>query len=359
MRLIVTGGGTGGHVFPALELARKGRDEGAEVRYFGSFRGQEGAACRAESLDFVGFPSAPLYPLRSLRGWRGLAGLARARIGARRTLKKQLPDVIFSSGGYSSAPVVSAGLALGIPVVMLVLDAVPARSNMLFAKRCATVATTFHASERFLEGCRVVRTGVPVRRELRKIADGPHGRELLPLVLVTGGSQGAQAINEAALGAATRMYGLALNWLHVAGKANFESVFQTYEKLGLKDTYDVKSFLSGEEMGQAYARAAVAVTRGGAGTLSELAAFRLPAVVVPLPSAHAQHQLHNAREFAEMGAATLLVQSELHPATLERELKDWLDDEPRMERAAKALAGWDAPDATEKIWGLMEEAISR
>lgn len=359
MRLVATGGGTGGHVFPALEIARFGREKGADVRYFGSLRGLEVGVCRAEGLAFRGFPSAPLYPLKTVRGWKGLAGLARARIGARRALKQDPPDVVCSSGGYSSAPVVSAAIALGIPVVMLVLDAVPARSNLLFARRCHAVATTFYAGEKFLEGSRVVRTGAPIRRELRKIADGPHGRELLPLVLVTGGSQGAQAINEAALGAAARMYGLALNWLHVAGKANFESVFQTYEKLGLKDTYEVKSFLSAEEMGQAYGRAAVAVTRGGAGTLSELAAFRLPAVVVPLPSAHAQHQLHNAREFAEMGAASLLVQSELHPATLERELKDWLDDEPRMERAAKAMAEWDAPDATERIWELVEGATSK
>lgn len=357
MRLVVTGGGTGGHVFPALELARRGRDEGAEAHFFGSLRGQEAAACRGEGLPFRGFPSGPLYSLATVRGWRGAIGIARARAGARRELAKLKPDVVFSSGGYSSAPVVSAALALGIPVVMLVLDAVPARSNLMFARRCHAVATTFFASEKFLEGCRVVRTGAPIRRELRRIADGPHGRELLPLVLVTGGSQGAQALNEAALGAATRMYGLALNWLHVTGKANFESVFASFEKLGLKGAYEPKAFLEAEEMGQAYGRAAVAVTRGGAGTLSELAAFRLPAVVVPLPSAHAQHQLHNAREFAEMGAVTLLVQSELHPATLERELKDWLDDEPRMERAAQAMAEWDAPDATERIWKLVEGAL--
>lgn len=356
MKVIVTGGGTGGHVFPALELGLKARDEGHSVAFFGSFRGQEGAASQKAALPFKGFPAAPLWSLRTFKGWKGLAGLLRARIMAKGTLRRTEPDVIFSAGGYSSAPVVSAAQALGIPVVMLVLDTVPGRSNRLFARKSVAIASVFYSTSKNLEGSRVVRTGLPIRRELRAIASGPRERELLPLVFVFGGSQGAQAINEAALGAAARMHEEALHWLHVAGKGNFESVFGSFEKLGLKDTYEVKSFLDAEEMGRTYTRATVAVSRGGAGTLAELAAFRLPTVAIPLPIAHANHQLHNVREFAEMAAASLLVQSELHPATLEREIRDWIDDVPRRERAEKALAEWDAPNAVEDIWQLIREA---
>ena len=356
MRLIVTGGGTGGHVFPALELALLAREAGAEIFYFGSRRGQEVAASNRAAVPFVGFPSAPLWSLKTPRGWKGLAGLMRSRLMAGPALKRGKPDVVFSTGGYSSAPIVSAAQALGIPVVMHEQNSVPGRSNLMFAKRSKFVATTFFSAEKHLEGCTVVRTGLPIRRELRTLADGPHGRELLPLIFVFGGSQGAQAINEAALGAATRMYGRALHWIHVAGKANFESVFATYEKLGLSGSYEVKSYLDAEEMGRCYARAAVAVTRGGAGTLSELAAFRLPAVAIPLPIAHANHQLHNVREFVERAAATLLVQSELHPVSLERELNEWLEDEERRERAAEAMAAWDTPNAAAEIWELIQRA---
>jgi UDP-N-acetylglucosamine--N-acetylmuramyl-(pentapeptide) pyrophosphoryl-undecaprenol N-acetylglucosamine transferase len=356
LKLVVTGGGTGGHVFPALELARVGREKGAEVAYFGSVRGQESLAAPREGLRFVGFPSAPLYSLRTWRGWKGLAGLLRARVAARGALMEVRPNVVFATGGYSSAPVAGAALALGIPLVMHESNSVPGRSNRLFAKRAKVVATTFYATERALEDCRVVRTGLPIRRELRRLADGPRGRELLPLVFVFGGSQGAKALNEAALGAAARMHGQALHWVHATGKANFEEVFSSFEKLGLSGSYEVKSYLEAEEMGATYTRAAVAVTRGGAGTLSELAAFRLPAVAVPFPSAHANHQLHNVREFAEMAAATLLVQSELHPSTLERELRSWLEDHERRERAAEALSEWDTPKADEEIWKLIEDA---
>lgn len=356
MKLIVTGGGTGGHVFPALELGLLGKERGADVLYFGSSRGQEVAAAPKAGLPFTGFPSSPVWSLRSVRGWQGLAGMARSQILAKSALRKAKPDVVFATGGYSSAPVVSASLSLKIPVVMLVMDSIPARSNKIFAKRCRFVASGFFATAKSLREANVVRTGLPVRRELRGIADGPHARELLPLILAFGGSQGAKAINEAVLGAATRMHGQALHWLHLTGKTNFEEVFASFEKLGLAGSYEPKSFLDAEEMGRAYTRATVAVTRGGAGTLAELAAFRLPAVAIPYPTSHADHQLHNVREFAEMGAVTLLVQSELHPATLERELRAWLDDDARRERAAEAMAQWDVPDATDRIWKLIVEA---
>jgi UDP-N-acetylglucosamine--N-acetylmuramyl-(pentapeptide) pyrophosphoryl-undecaprenol N-acetylglucosamine transferase len=331
-------------------------ESGAEVAYFGSTRGQEVAAARKAGVSFVGFPSSPLYSLRTVRGWRGLAGFLRSRLKAGRAIRSFNPDVVFSTGGYSSAPIVAAAQALRVPAVIHESNSIPGRSNKLFARRAAAVATTFYATAKSLEDCKVVRTGLPLRRELRALADGPRSRELLPLVFVFGGSQGAQAINEAALGAAARMHGQALHWLHATGKPNFESVFSSFERLGLKDDYEVKSFLEVEEMAQAYSRAMVAVTRGGAGTLSELAAFRLPAVAIPLPTSHANHQLHNVREFVEMAAATLLVQSELHPASLERELNDWLEDPSRRERAAEALASWDTPNAAQDIWKLIQKA---
>lgn len=359
MRLIVTGGGTGGHVFPALELARVARENRAEVAYFGSNRGQEVLASRKADLTFVGFPSSPLYSLRTARGWKGLIGFMRSRMGSLRAIKRFKPDVVFATGGYSSAPVVASAQSVGVPVVIHESNSVPGRSNKLFASRAKVVATTFFATERTLADCRIVRTGLPLRRELRQLAAGPRGRELLPLIFVTGGSQGAQAINEAALGAAARMHGQALHWIHATGKANFESVFSSFEKLGLKGSYEVKSYLEVEEMARAYSRAAVAVTRGGAGTLSELAAFRLPPVAVPLPSSHANHQLHNVREFVEMAAATLLVQSELHPASLERELRDWIENDKRREEAAQAMEKWDTPNAAEDIWGLIQGACNR
>lgn len=356
MRLIVTGGGTGGHVFPALEVAKMARDRKVHVAYYGSLRGQEVGACKSADLPFVGFPSEPVYSLKTVRGLKAMLALAKSRSLALRAMRDLAPDVVFSTGGYSSAPVVSAAQALRIPFVIHEQNAVPGRSNAMLAPKAFAVATTFHRAEEHFKGCNVVRTGLPVRRELRQLAEEARSADLMPLVLAVGGSQGAQALNEATLGAAQRMVGRAVHWLHVTGKSHFEDVFPSFEKLGLKDSYDVKPFLEGAEMGKAYARASVVVARSGAATLSELAAFRLPCVTVPYPHAYANHQFHNAQEFAEIGAAKLLEQHELHPASLERALIEWLDHAEAREKAAAALREWDAPDAAERIFEWIQMA---
>ncbi|MFQ3678158.1 MAG: UDP-N-acetylglucosamine--N-acetylmuramyl-(pentapeptide) pyrophosphoryl-undecaprenol N-acetylglucosamine transferase [Fimbriimonadaceae bacterium] len=337
LRIVVTGGGTGGHVYPALEVASHARSVGSDVLYLGSVRGQEGGACAKAVLPFVGFPSQPLLSLRTLRGWQGLASLVRARSSARRALRQYRPDVVFSTGGYAAGPVVSAAQSLGVPTVLHEQNAVPGRSNLLFAKRARAVATVFHAAARHFPGVPVERTGMPIRAELRKAAQGGPGPDLLPLVLVVGGSQGARAINEAALGAATRMTGRGLHWIHAAGPAHFEALFASFEKLGLKHVYEVRAFLEVGPLAEAYARCSVVVTRGGAGTLTEIAAFRRPSVVCPYPFAFADHQRHNALELEAMGACVLVDQATLTPTLLEEKLAMWLDDPGRREAAAAAL----------------------
>lgn len=355
MRLIVTGGGTGGHVFPALEIARHARDRKVEVAYFGSNRGMEASACRSESIPFTGFPSEPVYSYKSLAGLKALLRLASARRKAMAALREAKADVVFGTGGYSAAPVLSAARALKIPYVLHEQNSVPGRTIRMTAHEAYAVATTFYAAAARLEGANVVRTGLPVRRELRAAADSKRP-DLIPLVLVVGGSQGARAVNEAALGAAKRMVDRTLHWLHVTGKAHFEDLFHSFERHGLKDSYQVRAFLEGTEMAEAYSSASLVVGRAGAATLCELAAFRLPAVVCPYPHAHAAHQLHNAEEFAQLGMAATVPQDDMHPARLEREISAWLDDPDRAARARSALAEWDMPDAADRIFELIQFA---
>jgi UDP-N-acetylglucosamine--N-acetylmuramyl-(pentapeptide) pyrophosphoryl-undecaprenol N-acetylglucosamine transferase len=360
LRLIVTGGGTGGHVFPALEVARLAKAEGHDVLYLGSLRGQEKGACMRANIPFRGFPSEPLYSLKSPKGWRAAINLLRATVTARGVVRKISPDAVFSTGGYSSAPIVSAARSLGIPFVLHEQNSVPGRSNLLSAKAAFMVATTFHSAEQHFDGCRVERTGLPVRHELREVAASHRlGIDVSPMhVLVVGGSQGAASLNEAALATATRMTGRDLRWTHVTGRTHFETIFPTYEKLGIKSIYEVKSFLEGSAMAEAYARSSLVIARSGAGTLSELAAFRLPSVLVPYPSAHANHQFHNAKEIEELGAAVTIEQADLHPSKLQDALERWMDDSTRRERAQAVLMDWDQPDAAKRIVQLLGEAAA-
>jgi UDP-N-acetylglucosamine--N-acetylmuramyl-(pentapeptide) pyrophosphoryl-undecaprenol N-acetylglucosamine transferase len=357
MRLVVTGGGTGGHVYPALEVARLASTQGWIVSYLGSIRGQEGRACADRGIPFVGFPSEPLYSLKTPRGWRGAAKLLRACAGARRELRSQRPDVVFSTGGYSGAPVMSAARRLRVPYVVHEQNCVPGRSNLMFAKSAFAVATTFRGAERHFAGCRVVRTGLPVRDDLRACAAERKAPSEWH-VLVVGGSQGAAAINEAAIGTAQRMTSPKMLWLHQTGKAHFESIFKSMENLAVSSCYQVKPFFEGPEMGKAYTWASVVVGRSGAGTMAELAAFGLPSILIPLPAAGRMDPLANAREFEEMGAAKLLEQSNLHPASLEEALRAWLDDDAAIAPAGEALREWDVPDSAQRIMSLLSEAAA-
>ncbi|MFN8218800.1 MAG: undecaprenyldiphospho-muramoylpentapeptide beta-N-acetylglucosaminyltransferase [Fimbriimonadales bacterium] len=360
LRLIVTGGGTGGHVFPALEVARLAREQGIEVLYFGSLRGQEGRACERAGIPFQGFPSRPIYSLKTPRGWAGIFWLARSRSLASRELRRAKPSVLFSTGGYSSAPVVSAARGLGLPYVIHEQNSVPGRTNKILSRGAKTVAVTFEASLKHFEG-HVVRTGMPVRAELRELAsqrsleaEAGHGR-----MLVMGGSQGSSAINQAALATAQRMTSRNLRWLNVTGKKHFEDVFSSHEKLGIGGIFEMRPFLEGSQMGEEYAKSALVIGRSGTGTLSELAAFRLPSVLVPYPFAYADHQTHNALEFEAIGAAKVVPQPGLTPAALEEAVKSWLDSAESVRNAQESLAKWDRPDAAERILELVRVAAGQ
>jgi UDP-N-acetylglucosamine--N-acetylmuramyl-(pentapeptide) pyrophosphoryl-undecaprenol N-acetylglucosamine transferase len=282
--------------------------------------------------------------------------LFRATRGVKAELTRQRPDAVFSTGGYSGAPVMYAARALGIPYIIHEQNSIPGRSNLMFGKKAYCIATTFRATAQHFQGCRVERLGLPVRSELRELAQSSSPTEDIR-ILVVGGSQGAAALNQSALETAERSAHLDWHWLHITGKAHFDDVFHSYKAFGLSSCYEVKAFLEGKEMGRAYAHSSLAVCRSGASTLSELAAFRLPSILVPYPYAFANHQHYNAKEFEEMGAAIIIPQTELHSALLEESIRTWLSDSTAMEVARAALAEWDSPDAAQKVLELVSKAV--
>jgi UDP-N-acetylglucosamine--N-acetylmuramyl-(pentapeptide) pyrophosphoryl-undecaprenol N-acetylglucosamine transferase len=247
----------------------------------------------------------------------------------------------FGTGGYGAAPAVAAARALGRPYVLHESNSIPGRANRAFARRARAVTCVFHRTLQEVPGA--VRTGQPIRAALREAAlltkeTGEH-------VLVTGGSQGAAFLNGIAPSAARIAGG---EWLHATGAAHLESVVAS----GLPEGYRAAAYLESAEMAAAYRWARVAVGRSG-GTLAEYALFRLPSVLVPLPSSADGHQLHNAEEFAAMGAATLLPQASATPEGLAEAVSFWLTSPDARDKAAAALADWDRPNATAEIAELV------
>jgi UDP-N-acetylglucosamine--N-acetylmuramyl-(pentapeptide) pyrophosphoryl-undecaprenol N-acetylglucosamine transferase len=352
--LVVTGGGTGGHVYPALEVARLARERGADLLYLGSLRGQESGVCGRESIEFQGFPSQPLYSLRTPRGWKAAVSLLRATSMARSALRRRRPDAVFSTGGYSAAPVMAAARSLGIPYNIHEANSVPGRSNLMFAERAFAFTSTFRSTEGFAKGREVIRTGQPIRRELRALASQPRTEGPTSIIII-GGSQGAVYLNENVPDAAREMSDDQVTWTHASGKSHYDKTVAHARELGLGANYRVEPYLETDAIAAAYRSATMAIARSG-GTLAEFALFRLPSVLVPLPTSADDHQLHNAIEFADMNAATVLRQESTDPIKIAEAVRVWIDDTSARARAEKALADWDRPDATERIVELVERA---
>jgi UDP-N-acetylglucosamine--N-acetylmuramyl-(pentapeptide) pyrophosphoryl-undecaprenol N-acetylglucosamine transferase len=271
---------------------------------------------------------------------------------ARKYLKAASPDVVFSTGGYSAGPVVAAARDIGVPYTIHTSDSNPARSSMMFAKQAAAFSSTFHSTASFVTERSVIRTGQPIRRELREVADSPV--DTGPLVFVIGGSQGSKFLNETVPVAAQALPS-DIRFLHACGPDHHKSTSDLVASIGQANRYEVVPYLKTEQLVDAYRKATVVIARSG-GTLAELALFGLPSVLVPLPNSANDHQLHNAEEFEKMSAATILNQPLATPEKIATAVSSWLSDGAKREVASKRLREWDMPDAAERILKLIQGA---
>ena len=297
----------------------------------------------------------------SIKGIQSILALMKATKEAQVALEVARPDAVFSTGGYASAPVVTAAKRLKIPYVLHEQNTIPGRTNRLLSRSAFAIATVFESSSFWFPDCRILRTGMPIRKQLRASAQGtlPFNQNQdhsAPIVLVMGGSQGSMALNDLALATAVRMAKTEVQWLHVAGLSHFESTMDSLKKLAVNSNYSIKAYLDAEEMATALFSCSIAVCRSGAGTLAELAAFRKPSILVPFPQAFADHQRFNAIEFEKMGAADMLLQNDAVAGTIEPRIHKWLNDIEARKHAEKEMAKWDIPDSVERILGLISES---
>jgi UDP-N-acetylglucosamine--N-acetylmuramyl-(pentapeptide) pyrophosphoryl-undecaprenol N-acetylglucosamine transferase len=359
MRLLIAGGGTGGHIYPALAVARslRARSGAPELRWVGGHRGLERTIVPA-----AGIPLQRLW-LRSLRS----AGrdihlvLDPIRLGlsipqAFVSLLRHRPAAIFTTGGYVAIPVLMAATVLRIPSVLWDGNVVPGRS-VRFVARFATVITVSHqATVTALARPNSYVTGTPIRAlggidpdEARARFGGRPGERIL---LVFGGSQAVRRINDAVAGALPRLVDK-VRVVHVTGDDGYASALAARDRLPteLRDRYVPFGFLHGDEMTAALAAADLALGRAGASTLAEAAAFALPTAIVPYPHASG-HQRLNAESFAEAGAAVLVEDDELDADRLV-EVAGLLADPSRHARMSAAARELARPEAAAAVADLV------
>lgn len=367
MRVALAAGGTGGHVMPAVALAEALREEapGIEVLFFSGRREQEVAWYRQAGADPVQLPAAPIG--RGAAGkLRGLWGAWNSYWKARKALRRWGAQCVVGLGGYVSGPCVLAGKQLGLPTVIHEQNAIAGKANRWLARRVAVVATTFPQAFSSVHGVQAVETGNPIRE--RVLAKVPKKEALAHFrldsqrltLLASGGSQGAQRLNEALIrflaypprGAASRVQ---IIWL--AGTRNRDWVERQLQGIDAPSPLRLVPFL--EEMSLAYAAADAILCRAGSASLAEAAAWGLPMIAVPFPWAADDHQRLNAEFFAKAGACVVLEERDLDARGLSAAIELILGDEERRRRMSQAALGLARPDAARNLARLTLEALRK
>ncbi len=352
-------GGTGGHLFPGLAVAEQLKLRGCGITLLISPKEVDQQAVRAaEGMRVATLPAVGLTAGRSLAFMRGFAQSYRA---ARKLFKTDRPEAVLAMGGFTSAPPVLAGKALGVPTFLHESNTIPGRANRWLSWAISEAFVGFPEAAGRLHTRKVSVTGTPVRAEFQLQEAGPCRRALgldpkRPVLLVTGGSQGASGLNDMMIAAAPFLAKLVpgLQVLHLTGPKDGEKVAQAWAGSGI--TALVRPFFG--EMHLALGAATAAVSRAGASSLAELAATRLPAILVPYPTATDNHQYYNALAFAKAGAAHLLEQGKAAPEILARKIAEVMEDEAAREKMRTALSGWHAPHAAEQIAESIMRAIA-
>ena len=355
MKVIIAGGGTGGHLFPGIAVAREiqRRYPAAEILFVGAEQGIE-----ARIIPQQGFPLQTL-PLGGIKGmgWakrvKNLFGMVDGIFRAKTILSEFKPDVVIGVGGYASFPMLAAAILRGFPRVIMEQNAIPGLANRTLARWVNFAAVTDPRTRSYF-GDRAVVTGNPVRPEFKSI--GPKDHRPPYTILVFGGSQGAQSINRAVIDSLDALsdWKTHLRFVHQAGERHLEEVRRVYAEKSFDA--DVRVFFN--DFHQQYAAADLIISRAGATTVAEIKAAGRAAVLVPFPFAADDHQTENAKAMAEENAAILISNAELTGRRLADIIRQLIGNPERlkeMETNARRIA---ILDAEERIVNLVEECLS-
>ncbi len=350
VRVLIAGGGTGGHIIPALAIADELQARhAAEILFVGTPRGLESrlvpqAGYRLELIRVGQLNHVPLATRL-----RTLMDLPMGLMQCIRLLRKFRPGIVIGVGGYASGPVVGAAILLGIPTLAFEPNAVPGLANRLVGARVKAAAVNFEPAARYFRHAEV--TGIPVRAEFFRLAPRPAGAP--PHLLVFGGSQGARALNAVMPKIVAQLLASVpgLTILHQAGARHAETTQAAYEDSGAPaNRWQVEAFL--DDMPRRFEAADLVLSRSGASTVAELAAAGKPAVLIPFPQAADDHQRSNAQVMAQAGAARVLLEADLTPDQLQGTISDLLRDPTKLSEMAENARSLVHPDAAERIAGM-------
>ena len=362
MKIAIAGGGTGGHIFPGIAVAKEFKKDSdrAEVIFIGTSEGIEARVVPKESFEIRFIRSEGIVGRGIYRSIRSICRVPSSLRDSHSILKDFKPDIVLGVGGYCSGPVVMSAFLMGIPTIIHEQNTIPGLTNKLLGRFVNIVAVTYLESMDFFPKDKTYLTGNPVREEILG-GDRDRGYRTFRLdkelftVFVFGGSSGASKINNALSEALVYLEDFKdkIQFLHQTGERDFNFVREFYHSRGFKGT--IIPFIY--DMADAYAVADLVISRAGATTLAELTTCGKAAILVPYPFAASNHQEANARKLWDVGAAQMIIDRELDGRTLSfliRHLLEEPDALGEMERISKSLG---KPDATRKIVELIEGVV--
>lgn len=345
MRVVLAGGGTGGHVIPALAIGQQlKKDFAAEVLFIGTPRGMENRLVPAAGFELKLVKVGALNRVSLATRLRTIVDLPRAVWDASQMLAEFRTDVVIGVGGYASGPAMAAAILRRIPTVAFEPNVVPGFANRKIAPWVSAAAVQFEQTGKFFRNFRV--TGVPVRPAFFEIPDRPASAPP-PTLLVFGGSQGAHAINAAMMAAlpALRAKVPGLHIIHQTGERDHNEARAAYENAGMNA--EVSAFIT--DMPGIFAKADLLVCRSGASTVGEVMAAGKPAVFIPFPRAADDHQKVNAQALVNAGAAALLEEANLTADSLAGTVAQLLADRGRLEQMGRAAKKLSHPNAARDV----------
>jgi UDP-N-acetylglucosamine--N-acetylmuramyl-(pentapeptide) pyrophosphoryl-undecaprenol N-acetylglucosamine transferase len=356
MKAIIAGGGTGGHLFPGIAVAREiqRRSAQSEVLFVGAEQGIEARIVPKEGFRLQTLRLGGIKGVGGLRQVRNLMRMMEGVFKARDILKQFRPDVVIGVGGYASFPMLSAAIMGGYPRVIMEQNAIPGLANRVLGKWVDFAAVSDPRTQSYFGSSAVV-TGNPVRPEFKSI---PPKQHTMPYtILIFGGSQGAQSINRAVMEALDSLsdWKGRLRFVHQTGERQLDEVKRAYADKGFEA--DVRVFFN--DFYQQYAAADLIVARSGATTVAEIKAAGRAAVLVPFPFATDDHQTKNARAMVDEHAAILISNADLNGPRLAITLGELLNDPRRLEEIEQNARRIAIADAEQRIVNLVEAAIER
>ena len=345
---VMAGGGTGGHVLPALAVARELRARGHQVRFVGVERGMEAKLVPAENFPIDWIEIGGLNRVGFRQTLATLGELPFSVWQAARILDRTAPAAVFSMGGFVAGPVLLAAVWKRIPIVIMEPNAIPGFTHRHLARFVTRALVSFAEAERWFPSGRTEVTGMPIREEFFAIPEKPRGPVVT--VLITGGSQGSRTLNRAVEESWPLWDRSRIRLIHQIGSRMYSELAPKFNESGMPG--EVAEFLA--DMPRAFSEADLVVSRAGMGAVSELAAAGKPSILVPLPGASDDHQLKNAQAFERGGAARLVLDREMTGTRLVEEVMRLIESPALLEKMSTASRSFAKPGAARRAADVLE-----